>query len=184
MKVDRNAFSEVFMIPVSSAISSGLTWSKVSRNRSYELKLNDEIVGTLQHPGFFSSDFLAKTEDGQWTFRRAGLLGAGTQILDSASHQQLAMFKSVWGGGGDLTFADGATFHLTCKGSWRPVWTMIGAERQPVLHVHVREKTVDVLATGIPASRLSLLIMFTWYRMLQAEEDAASAAMVAVMVAL
>lgn len=30
-----------------------------------------------------------------------------------------------------------------------------------------------------PDSRFSLLIMFTWYRVLQAEEDAASAAMVA-----
>jgi hypothetical protein len=48
-----------------------------------------------------------------------------------------------------------------------------------LLHLHAREKTVDLpTSVAVPQSRLSLLIMFTWYRVLQAEEDAASAAMV------
>jgi len=53
---------------------------------------------------------------------------------------------------------------------------------QPLLYVHVREKKVE-LAGGlaVPEERLALLIMFTWYRVLQGEEDAANAAvMVAV----
>jgi len=60
------------------------------------------------------------------------------------------------------------------------VWSVIGEDGQAVLHLHTREKTVD-LPTGVavPQTRLSLLIMFAWYRILQAEEDAASAAMVA-----
>jgi hypothetical protein len=52
---------------------------------------------------------------------------------------------------------------------------------QPVLLLHRRERTVEFPAgAAVPESRLSLLIMFTWYRVQQTEEDAAS---VAVMVA-
>jgi len=171
------------MIPLSSAISSGFTWSKLPRNRGYELKLNGELVGSLWRPGFWSSSFFAETQDGHWTFRRGGLLGAGAQIVDSAQ-RPVASFRSKWGCGGTLTFGDGQTFYLECKGWWRPVWSVLGEGGQPVLNLHTREKTVD-LPTGVmvPDNRLPLLIMFTWYRVLQAEEDAASAALVAVIAA-
>ena len=172
------------MIPLSSAtspaISSGLTWSKIPHSRDYELKLNGEAVGTLRRPGWFSSSFLAETQVGNWTFRRSGW-GSGAQILDTASQQPIATLKSSWGSGGTLTFADGQTFHLKCKGWWRPVWSVIANSGETLLQLHRREKTVEVQeGSAVPASRLTLLIMFTWYRILQAEEDAASAAMVAV----
>jgi hypothetical protein len=172
------------MIPLSSAISSGLTWSKLPRHQGYELNLNGEAVGSLRRTSFWSSKYLAETPSGQWTFRRGGCLGTGAQILDSTSQQQIATFKSKWGSGGALTFADGQTFHLRCKGWWRPVWSVIAESGEPLLRLHVREKTVDVpAASSVPDGRLALLILFTRYRVLQAEEDAASAATVAVIVA-
>jgi hypothetical protein len=172
------------MIPLtSSAISVGLTWSKIPRSRDYELKLNGEVVGKLRRSGWFSSRFLAETQKGQWTFRRGGCLGTGAQILDSGSQQLIATLKSTWRGPKTLTFADGQTFRMESKGWWRPVWSVIAEDGQPVLHLHAREKTVEVPTTvAMPQSRLTLLIMFTWYRVLQAEEDAASAATVAVIV--
>ena len=174
------------MIPLSSstAISGGLTWAKIPHSRDYELKLNGEAVGTLRRPGWFSSSFLAETRAGNWTFRRGGCLGSGARILDSATQQPIATLKSSWGSGGTLTFADGQTFHLKCKGWWRPVWSVIANSGETLLRLHRREKTVEVQdGSAVPASRLTLLIMFTWYRILQAEEDAASAAMVAVVAA-
>jgi hypothetical protein len=178
MEVDRNAFSEVFMIPISSAISGGLTWSKISWTRGYELRLNGDVVGRLERPSFWCSKFLAETQDGRWVFRRGGFLGTGAEILDAASEQPIATFKSGWGGGsGTLTFADGQAFHLQCKGWWRPVWTVTSEGGQPVLRLHTREKTVELPSGAVvPNSRLSLLTMFAWYRVLQAEEDEASAA--------
>jgi hypothetical protein len=172
------------MIPLSSAMSSGLTWTKLPRSRSYELTLNGEIVGSLQRSSFWSSKYLAETQGGHWTFRRRGCFGTGAQVLDSNSQQQIATFKSKWGSGGALTFADGQTFHLRCKGWWRPVWSVIAESGETLLRLHVREKTVDVpAASTVPDGRLALLILFTRYRVLQAEEDAASAATVAVIVA-
>ena len=107
------------MIPLSSVVSSGLTWSKVSQ-QDYELKLNDDVIGNTAWPSAWSSTVLAETQSGHWTFRRAGWLGAGAQILDSSSQQEIATFKSSWSGAGTLTFADGQTFHFECKGLWRP----------------------------------------------------------------
>jgi hypothetical protein len=168
------------MNPLSSATSSGLTWSKISRNRSYELKLNDEVVGTLEHPSFWSSSFVAESQSGRWTFRRGGWFGAGSEVLDSSSQQRIATFKSVWGGGGTLTFNDGQQFQLECNGWWRPVWSVVGRGGETVLRLHTREKTVDMPNVGsVPDTRLSVLIMFTWYRVLQAEEDAAATAVAA-----
>jgi hypothetical protein len=100
---------------ISGAISGTLTWSKISRSRDYELQLNGEAAGTLRRPGWFETSFLAETPDGQWTFRRGGCFGGGSEIFssnsDSVSRQPIASFKSSWGtGGGTLTFADGQTF--------------------------------------------------------------------------
>ena len=170
------------MIPLnsSSAMSGGLTWKKTSCSRTYELKLNDQLVGTLDRPSFWSSDFIAETQNGNWTFRKTGFLGNGAEVFDSPSQPPIASFKSEWGGGNTLTFTDGQSFRLQCKGWWRPVWSVIGESGQPVLVLDVRDKTVDVPTPGtVPDSRLSLLIMFTWYRVLKAEEDASAAAMVA-----
>lgn len=170
------------MIPLSSgsAISGGLTWMKVSRSRSYELKLNDQVVGTLDRPSFWSSDFVANTQNGKWTFRRTGCLGLGAEVFDSATQQPIATFKAEWGRGSTLIFADGQSFRLQSKGWWRPVWSVISESGQPVLVLDVRDKTVELPAAGaVPDSRWSLLIMFTWYRVLKAEEDAQAAVMVA-----
>ena len=169
------------MIPFSSGVSGRLIWSKIPHTRNYELKLSDEIMGTLVRPSCWSSKFLADTPDGHWIFRRGGFLGTGAEIAGADSAEPVATFKSNWSAGGTLLFADGQTFHLRCKGWWRQVWTVTTEDGQLVLQLHAREKTVEVgTNAAVPSLRLSLLTMFTWYRVLQADEDAATAAAVAV----
>jgi len=172
------------MIPLSSAVSSGLTWSKIPRSRNHELRCNGEVVGTLARPRFWGAEYEAETEHGRWTFRRGGFLGTGAEIVDTTSGEAIARFKSSWSARGTLTFADGQTFRFECKGWWRPVWSVTTDGGQPVLLLHVREKTVELPAGAVAGeSRLALLVMFAWYRILQAEEDAASAATVTMIVA-
>jgi hypothetical protein len=185
MESDRNTFSEVFMIrPAQSfppAVSNEFTWSRIGKNRSYQLKHNDEIVGTLKRPSFWSANFVAETPENRWTFRRSGFLGSGSEILETASAQPLAMFKQAWAGTGAVTFHDGEAFRLECRGLWHPVWTITAEDGTRVLQLHSREKTVEVSsAVGVTHQRLALLMMFAWYRVLQGEEDVASAAMVAI----
>lgn len=181
------------MIPISLALSRALssqaipsgspntlTWKRGQSSRSYELTLNNEVVGRMERPNSWSSSYAVETADGRWTFRPSGCFG-GLEIADEASQQTIAAMKSNWGtGGGTLAFVDGQRFELTVRGWWRPVWSVTPENGQPVLRLHARERTLELLS-GADAvkGRLSLLAMFAYYRLLKAEEDAATAAMVA-----
>ncbi len=170
------------MIPLSTASSSGLslsslTWSRSSRR--YELKLNGTVAGTLDRPSFWSSKIVATTASGTWLFRRAGFFNVGAEILDAATQQLIATLKTNWGGRGTLTFTGGQTFLLESRGIWRPVWNVLTPDGLPVVQVHKREKTVDVVnGAAVPGDRLALLILFMLYRIWLADEDASAAAVV------
>ena len=168
------------MIPFPSAISSGITWTSLPKNRGYEIHQQGEVIGTLLSPGPVSSDFLVETCQGKWIFRRSGLMGASAQILEMETQRPIATFRSSWRLLGMLTFADGGVFHLQCKGVWHPVWSITDENRETALSLHVQERIVENRnVPGISEERQLLLAMFALYRVLQAEEDAASAAIVA-----
>ncbi|HLW86367.1 MAG TPA: hypothetical protein VKR60_14205 [Candidatus Sulfotelmatobacter sp.] len=169
------------MIPISSitagAISGGFAWSR--SGSGYQLKLNDKVVGSLRRTSFWSADHEAESSYGQWKFCRGGTLGTGAQILD-ASNLRVATFKQSWGGAGSLTFADGQTFRIVAKGCWRPVWNVTAADGQAALQIRTRDRAVEIeKQTVLQESRLLLLVLFVFYRMQQAEQDGAVAAMVA-----
>ncbi len=163
------------MIPLSTAVSSGFTFS--SSRRGFELKQNDQIVATLRRPSVWSSNFLATAGSENWVIRRGGFWGNKAEILDAASQQPIANFKSAWGGKGTLTFADGQTFFVVTRGIWHPVWTVASDAGQPVLQLHAREKSVELHnRAALSEGRLSLLVLFTLYRVRQAEDAAAASA--------
>jgi len=169
------------MIPISSVVFSRFTWSNLSRNQGCELKSDHQVTGTLRRPSCRSADYLVATTQGNWTFRRSGFWGSGTEIVDSASHQLIATFKADWGGRGELRHSDGQRYHFECKGLWHPVWTVTAEDGRSVFELHTRERYVEVSnAAGESDRCLTLLVMFALYRVQQAEEDAASAAVVAV----
>ena len=161
------------MIPISTAVSSGFTFS--SNWRGFELKQNDQIVATLQRPSVWSSNFLAETNSENWVIRRGGFWGNKAEILDAASQQPIANFKSAWGGKGTLTFANGQTFFVVTRGIWHPVWTVATDTGQPLLQLHTREKSVEFYNGALAESRLLLLVLFMLYRVRQAEDAAAAA---------
>jgi hypothetical protein len=169
------------MIPISSAFSGGLVWSKIPHQRGYELRRNGETVGSWQRMSCWSSEVQAESHHGNWRFRRSGFFRTSAEIIDAVSNTQIATLKPKCDGGGTLVFSDGQAFRITCKGFWRPVWTVFADNGQPVLSIHSREKTVE-LPNEIQVSedRLILLVIFAWHMMQQAAEDAASVAAVAV----
>jgi hypothetical protein len=172
--VDRDTFSEVFMIPSLTAVSSGFTFS--ANWRGFELKQNDQIVATLKRPSMWSCDFNAATPSESWVIRRSGFWGNKGEILEAASDKPIATFKWGWGGKGTLSFAGGQTFLIVTRGCWHPVWSVTTETGQPVLQLHTREKSVDVFGSATMAGdRLSVLILFTLYRVRQAEDAAAAA---------
>src|SRR5215472_557648 len=133
MRLDRNAFPEVFMIPLPSAISTEFIWKKLPRNGGFEFRRNNEVVGTLKRPSIWSGDLIAETANCKWMFRRCGFLGTRVEVLGVESLQQVATFKSSWGIQGVLTFADGQRFQLACKGIFHPIWIITADSGEPVL---------------------------------------------------
>ena len=56
------------------------------------------------------------------------------------------------------------------------MWSLTSESGQTILELHAREKSVQVLNVPLlPGNRLALLILFTLYRVRQAEEAAAAA---------
>ena len=166
------------MIPSSTAVSSGFTFSE--NWSGFELRQNGLTMATLRRPSMWSPNYLVETVNENWVIRRNGFWGNKADILDTASQQPIGHFKSAWGGRGTLTFADGQTFFVVTRGCWHPVWTVTTESGQPVLQLHTRDKSVELQnAAALSESRLSLLILFTLYRVRQAEEAAAAASAVA-----
>jgi len=164
------------MIPISPALSGGLIWSR--NGCGYEVKRNDRVVASLRKTSFWSSDYHAESGCGNWRFFRSGMLG-NVEILD-ASNSCVAAFKPSWGGPGTLTFADGQSFLVVSHGCWRPVWKVTTADGEVALQIRTRERTIELeKQTDLPENRWLLLVLFVFYRMQQAEEDGAVAAVVA-----
>jgi len=164
------------MIHSSTATLSGPVWSKVPHSRDYELRYNGQVWGRLKKPSFWSSEYLAETPHGSWTFRRTGFFRMQAEIAETATRNQVAIFRYAWGNGGTLTFADGQTFRLSCKGCFRPVWTLTNDQNEAVLFLHRRQKNFELPKTAsLSQARKTLLMLFTLYRVLQAEEDASAA---------
>ena len=163
------------MIPLSTAVSGGFTFT--SNWRGFELKQGDRMVGSLNRPRIWSSEFIAATAGQDWVIHRAGFWGNKGEIRDAASPQPAAVFKFGWGGKGSVVFADGQKFLVVTRGCWHPVWTVTTESGDPVLQLHTREKSVELHnAAALSESRISLLVLFTLYRVRQAEEAAAVAA--------
>ena len=178
MELDRDTFSEVLMIPLTTAVSSGFTFSE--NWSGFELKQQDQVVATLRRPSMWSPNFLVETINENWVIRRSGFWSNKAAILDAASQRLIASFKSAWGGKGTLTFVDGQTFFVVTRGCWHPVWTVTTDTGQAILQLHTRDRSVELHdIAALAESRLSLLVLFTLYRVRQAEEAAVAASAVA-----
>src|SRR5215472_18132913 len=111
MESDRDAFSEVFMIPSSTAVSSGFSFS--TNWRGFELKQDGRIVATVGRPSMWSCRYVAATPSESWIIRPSGFWRNNAEIVDPISKQAVATFKASWGGKGVLVFRDGQTFLST-----------------------------------------------------------------------
>jgi len=172
------------MIPLSSANSSGFSWSKLPRSVGFEVKLNGRVVGALRRMSFSSSNYEATTSEGTFKIQRRGWSGTKDEIVDSVSQQQIAHFESGWRRRSTLTFADGQRFQIERNGCWRPRWSITSESGERIVSVDPRQRTADTpVAIRVKNSRLVLLLMFILYRIRQAEEDASAVAAVAAIAA-
>jgi hypothetical protein len=169
------------MMPVSQSVAPiQLTWVKSKIKGRHELTASGPILGALQRVGFWKSHTQAEFKGRTWSFQRRGF--ARTAIMEEPGGRAVAEFKNNWLGGGMLIFNDGASFQLSAKGFWRPVWSWFDGQGRKLLEVMPHGKTVRLTGAGTadglnPAqSKLPVLIMFSWHQILQTNDDAAAVA--------
>jgi len=171
------------MIPNSSTVLSATLSGEFRwfcNKNIQQLKLGDQVVGSLRKTSFWSSDFQAESTYGSWKFSRRGMLGTGAEILDMATNQCVAAFKSNWGRG-MLIFADGETFQINSKGYWRPFWSVRTLDGHLVVSMSSWDSGVELIRrAGMVEGRSVLLAFFLKSHMQQiAEDDGTMAAMLA-----
>ena len=168
-----------------SPAATELFWVKSQPQGRYDLVLNNEILGWLQHGDYWNSESRAHIAGQNWLFQRPGTALGSTEILqDDEARVRLAGYKSHWGGGGTLTLSDGSRFLLSCTGVWRHIWSLLDENGEPVLRIEPHTGKV-FLSHGQSINlfrkdekRTLLLLAFVWHEILQSQDEAE---MVAVM---
>ena len=164
------------MIPTSSVVTpTQLLWSKIPGHKGSQLTRNGEPIASVQRTGFWSSEFQADSPLGNWRIRRSGFLQSGAEMVDQRTNASVAIFHPNWSGRGSVALPDGQTFKLSSRGCWRPVWTLVAPDGQPVLSMDVRAKTVECTnPSTLSPDRLIMLAVFVWRIVQQTSEDAAA----------
>jgi hypothetical protein len=164
-------------MPGSSPTAAQLFWMKTDDKGKYELALDGQPLGWLQHGEYWNAESRAQFAGHTWLFRRPGSALGRTEILQGDNPTAIASYKSHWGGG-TLTFSDASRMVVSCKGVWHHLWSLLDANGDTILTIEPTPRKVSVvrgqaLATpGEDRSRLLLLAFFLWHQILQAQDEA------------
>jgi hypothetical protein len=164
-------------MPASSPTAAQLFWMKTDAKGKYELVLDGQPLGWLQHGEYWNAESHAQFAGHTWLFRRPGSALGQTEILQGDNPSPLASYKSHLSGG-TLTFADGSRLMVSCTGVWHHVWSLLDANSDAVLHIEPKPRKVAVIsgqalaAPGEERTRLLLLTFFLWHEILQAQDEA------------
>jgi len=146
----------------------------------FELRSDEELYGTLRWEKAFGSLASATSEDGQWTFKRAGFLNPRVTIRQPGSDMDIAIFKPGWTGSGVLEFPTGRRFQWECRDFWRLKWTFEEAgqellrfkSRAGSMKMKVR---VDLAPSVKNLAEASLLASLGMYLLVLMRDDSAAA---------
>lgn len=150
---------------------------------SYELRVGDVLLATVNRIGTFRQHVIAEAEEQQWTFQRErqGLLarkfviypGAFEKRVESGSLLALASLQPGRKGTGTLNFSDGRTYNWTRTGSWRLTWSWVGPDGQVLLTMR-KGRLLEIAPAAASLPDLALLCLFGLYLILEKEADEAA----------
>lgn len=171
-----------------------LTWIQPkAMHQLYELRIKEDIYGTLLFPKSVGSLAEAETNDGKWSFKRVGFFNTKITIRNFGEEKDIAVFKpNLIASTGILEFANGKSFHWHSSNFWQTKFEFKNAEEETVVIFRsgVEEaKLKDWFKTQarveIPENKknldeLSLLILLGWYLIIVLQMDSSAGAVVAV----
>jgi hypothetical protein len=155
--------------------------------RQDELCFGDHLVATLQWDGWGSTFAIGHARAGSWTFERPRLLSKEVQVhIAGAKGSSVVAFVPGWTEEGTLYFADGRTMHWQSRNFWQTTWALVDAEGGTVARFDdtsgfLEQRTIaQTYNAGLSeADRAMLLILGRYLMVLQAQDRAAMAAVMA-----
>ena len=149
--------------------------------REYELKVQDGVAARLKFSHTIGSSATGESQDGRWSFNRAGFWRRNVVVRELASGAELAIFnKNIWKGGGTVVLTAGRKF-LTTPNFWQSHYDIWSEDGQPLIHYRIggiwRPSAATLIEPGAASlPELPWMTLLGWYLVLLMRQDAAAAA--------
>ncbi len=146
-----------------------LNWMQMnSCKREYELKFDDELLGTLDWKSWYSSKAVGKTADGEWTIKKTGVFQPKVTIRNQGEKKDLAVINYDSYGKATLKFNTGETYNMKYVNMWDGTigWyddDKLLIEFKMVMSFDKRVMNVAFFSKDVSRERMSMLMLLGTY---------------------
>ena len=97
-----------------------LIWTQPKTiHQFFELRLNDDLYGTLNFPKLTGSLAEVEAFDGKWSFKRIGIFHTKITVREFGHENYIAIFKpNLMASSGSLEFVNGKSFTWEAANFW------------------------------------------------------------------
>lgn len=169
-----------------------LSWVQPrATHQMFELRLKDDIYGTLHFPKSVGSLAEAETAVGKWTFKRVGFFTTRITVRRSGEENDLAVFKpNLMASSGILEFAGGKNFQWQAANFWQTkfefkdeageviVTFRSGMEDHKLKDWFKTQARVEISEEKYDFEELPVMILLGWYLIIVLQLDSAAGAVV------
>jgi len=156
--------------------------------RTFELRDDDRLFGTLCFVKPFGSLAVASLAAGDWTFKRVGFFRPRVTVRRRDQETDLAVYEPKgWRADGELQFTAGRSYGWRAANFWATKFNFVdgagrslvtfkpGAEDSKWSDIFKFQALVEIDPSASRLEDLPLLVALGWYLMILHHEDSASA---------
>jgi hypothetical protein len=146
----------------------------------FELRSDEELVGSMYWTKWFSDRAIAETADGAWELDRPGFFRDRVLVTERQSGIEIAVFDKGWFGEGTLSLRGGRSMEWHRTKAFCNHWALSNEEDEIILEIRegmrwFKHEADVVLHPGADKeSDLPLLILVGWYLVFMSIQDSAA----------
>lgn len=176
------------MQPLSEFSGRYLEWLQPKTfDTYYELRSEEQLMGTLTFRSSFGTLAVAETGEGKWSFKRVGFLNPRVTVRSYGSERDLAIYQPKFWGDGILYFTRGPTLLWVPTNFWRTDWAFLdqderqivsfkgGVAKEKLKDILKRQTTLELVDTIRFREQMPLLATLGMYLIILHHQDAAGA---------
>jgi hypothetical protein len=168
---------------IQELVGRELKWTQPHALRSeFHLVDGEDVVTALRFQGFPSSNAIAETAHGRWTFKRSGFWRPQVAVTREGSGNEIATFRSnPWSAGGTLEVVGGGTYRASTN-FWISGFAISDGAGEPLIRFHRfggpfhLSSMVQILPRAAALPELPWLVALGWYIVVRLQHDSAGAA--------